>query len=228
MIEIRNPLMVAGIFVFIVLSVSQLKQGDDPYKILGVKKTADRTEIKAAFRKLTMQLHPDLNKGKDTTEMWVRVNDAYELLNDPDRKNMWDTYGVIEGDTSPPASESILDEPPPRIIIPPPRENPGDNVYFMYYKYAIGVGVCWWAWKKVNGWLTEKKNEKKRIQKLEIDKEQEKNDRMAKLEKFKSDHLIKKRNTEKEKAEVDQDEWERYKNEGDGPEKRISRKKSPK
>ena len=86
------------LFVAISLASATLRDGENPYKILGVPKTATKEEIKAAFRKLTMDLHPDRNKDKDTTAQWVQVNDAYELLSDPDRKVMFDRYGVV-GDT---------------------------------------------------------------------------------------------------------------------------------
>lgn len=80
---------------FFHICISTLKNGDNPYKILGISKTATRQEIKKAFRNLTFQLHPDHNKKEDTTSKWVRVNDAYELLSDPDRKAMFDRFGVI-------------------------------------------------------------------------------------------------------------------------------------
>ena len=51
---------------FIHLCFSTLKHGDNPYKILGIPKTATRQEIKLAFRNLTFKLHPDHNKKEDT------------------------------------------------------------------------------------------------------------------------------------------------------------------
>ena len=88
------------LFLGVWLVTATLREGDNPYKILGVSKNAKKDEIKAAFRKLTMDLHPDRNKDKDTTAQWVQVNDAYELLSDPDRKVLFDRYGTV-GDTLP-------------------------------------------------------------------------------------------------------------------------------
>lgn len=73
--------------------LTTLTKDDDPYKILGVGHEANMTEIKAAYRKLTIQYHPDISK-KDTTAQWVHINDAFELLNDPDRKARFDRFGT--------------------------------------------------------------------------------------------------------------------------------------
>ncbi|KAH0794178.1 dnaJ subfamily C member 16-like [Histomonas meleagridis] len=94
------------LFLFIVTGLSTLKQGDDPYKILDVPKSATRQEIKASFRKLTMKYHPDLNKNEDTTAKWVKINDAYELLNDPDRKALYDRFGSIADEIPTTSSKS--------------------------------------------------------------------------------------------------------------------------
>lgn len=69
----------------------------DPYKVLGVARTASADEIKSAYRKLAKQLHPDLNPGApDVARRFQEVTDAYELLSDPARRAAHDR-GEREG-----------------------------------------------------------------------------------------------------------------------------------
>lgn len=62
----------------------------DYYKILGVAKNASIDEIKRAFRKLSHQHHPD--KGGDT-EKFKEINEAYQILSDPQKKAQYDQFG---------------------------------------------------------------------------------------------------------------------------------------
>ena len=66
----------------------------DYYKSLGVSKTADQDEIKKAFRKLARQHHPDLNPGnKAAEEKFKEINEAYEVLSDPAKRQKYDQFG---------------------------------------------------------------------------------------------------------------------------------------
>lgn len=62
----------------------------DYYKILGVEKSASKDEIKRAFRKLSHQHHPD--KGGDA-EKFKEINEAYQVLSDPQKKAQYDQFG---------------------------------------------------------------------------------------------------------------------------------------
>jgi molecular chaperone DnaJ len=76
----------------------------DYYEILGVKKDASPDDLKKAFRHLARKYHPDLNKGsKEAEEKFKEVNEAYQILSDPQKKAQYDQVGHAEfrpGDTS--------------------------------------------------------------------------------------------------------------------------------
>ena len=66
----------------------------DYYEILGVSKGASTEEIKKAYRKVAMQHHPDRNPGDKTSEdKFKEAAEAYEILNDPDKKSQYDRFG---------------------------------------------------------------------------------------------------------------------------------------
>lgn len=75
----------------------------DPYSILGVARGASESEIKSAYRKLAKQLHPDKNKDNPkATERFSEVTNAYDLLNDKDKRARFDR-GEIDGNGNPTA-----------------------------------------------------------------------------------------------------------------------------
>jgi len=65
----------------------------DYYEVLGINKNATESEIKVAFRKKAMEFHPDRNKSPDAEAKFKEVNEAYEVLSDPKKKQMYDQYG---------------------------------------------------------------------------------------------------------------------------------------
>ncbi|MFT5858137.1 MAG: curved DNA-binding protein [Flavobacteriaceae bacterium] len=66
----------------------------DYYKILGVSKTATEKQLKTAFRKLARKYHPDLNPdNKDAEVKFKEINEANEVLSDPENRKKYDKYG---------------------------------------------------------------------------------------------------------------------------------------
>ena len=67
----------------------------DYYEVLGVSRSASSGEVKKAYRKLAMQYHPDRNQGdKESEEKFKQATEAYEVLSDSSKRQIYDTYGA--------------------------------------------------------------------------------------------------------------------------------------
>ena len=65
----------------------------DYYEVIGVSKSASADEIKSQYRKLALKFHPDRNKSKDAQEHFKEISEAYAVLSDPGKRQLYDQHG---------------------------------------------------------------------------------------------------------------------------------------
>ncbi|MFL5749354.1 MAG: DnaJ domain-containing protein, partial [Chloroflexota bacterium] len=73
----------------------------DLYSVLGVGRDAPDAEIKRAFRRLAQQWHPDVNQEPEADQRFKEINEAYQVLSDPQRRQAYDMFGTT-GDNGDP------------------------------------------------------------------------------------------------------------------------------
>ncbi|MFH0770077.1 MAG: molecular chaperone DnaJ [Candidatus Peregrinibacteria bacterium] len=70
----------------------------DFYSVLGVAKEASKEEVKKAYRRLSKELHPDKHPGdKEAERKFKEINEAYEVLSDPEKRQQYDQFGTTAG-----------------------------------------------------------------------------------------------------------------------------------
>jgi len=67
----------------------------DPYAVLGVSRTADSDTIRKKYKELARRFHPDLNKSPGAEQRFKEVNEANEVIGDPEKRKLWDEFGEM-------------------------------------------------------------------------------------------------------------------------------------
>lgn len=97
-IQPLSPLSITTMRFFAVFYIlCGLVAAIDPYKVLGIGKDADEKTIKSAYRRLSKQYHPDKNLAADAHDKFIEIGEAYEILNDPQKKKNYDQFGNPDG-----------------------------------------------------------------------------------------------------------------------------------
>jgi molecular chaperone DnaJ len=73
----------------------------DYYEILGVQRGASDADIKRAYRRLAQRWHPDVNQEPDAAIKFKEINEAYQVLSDPERRQRYDLFGTVGAEGGP-------------------------------------------------------------------------------------------------------------------------------
>lgn len=120
----------------------------DYYKILGVTRTASQEEIKKAFRKLAIKLHPDKNPGdKKAEEKFKETNEAYDVLSDTEKRRKYDEMGPNWQQYAQRNSQS-RPHPHTNARRPPPQE---EGMFSDFFESMFGFGQARKSHTKMRG-----------------------------------------------------------------------------
>lgn len=76
--------------------IRQIKRNQDYYEILGVERTSTVEQIRKAYRKLSLKVHPDKNKAPGSEEAFKKVSKAFKCLSDDDSRRQYDHVGLVD------------------------------------------------------------------------------------------------------------------------------------
>ncbi|XP_029006360.1 dnaJ homolog subfamily C member 16 [Betta splendens] len=91
------PLLLA-IFLLLGASVQRVTTAseNDPYRILGISRSASQSEIKRAYKTLAKEWHPDKNKDPKAEDTFIKISKSYEILSNEERRSNFDRYGQMD------------------------------------------------------------------------------------------------------------------------------------
>ncbi|KAL7407055.1 hypothetical protein ABVT39_002180 [Epinephelus coioides] len=90
------PLLLAIFLLVLSEQLTRVASEYDPYKILGVGRSASQAEIKRAYKTLAKEWHPDKNKDPKAEDMFIKVSKSYEILSNEERRSNFDRYGQMD------------------------------------------------------------------------------------------------------------------------------------
>ncbi|XP_051737115.1 dnaJ homolog subfamily C member 16 isoform X1 [Ctenopharyngodon idella] len=89
-------LSVMMIYMLLMDAVVESAAGFDPYKVLGVTRSASQAEIKKVYKRLAKEWHPDKNKNPDAEDMFIKITKSYEILTNEEKRASYDRYGQTD------------------------------------------------------------------------------------------------------------------------------------
>ncbi|XP_041837206.1 dnaJ homolog subfamily C member 16-like [Melanotaenia boesemani] len=90
------PALLAIFLLILIVHVVKPTTESDPYKILGVSRSASQAEIKRAYKSLAREWHPDKNKDPKAEDMFIKISKSYEILSNEERRSNFDRYGQMD------------------------------------------------------------------------------------------------------------------------------------
>jgi molecular chaperone DnaJ len=99
----------------------------DYYEVLGVRRDASTEEIKRAFRRLAREHHPDVNKDDPEAERFKEINEAYQVLSDPEQRAQYDQFGTVRPGGAVRAGEGF---------------GPFEDIFDMFFGRRPGAGTA--------------------------------------------------------------------------------------
>ncbi|KAM6977994.1 dnaJ homolog subfamily C member 16 [Aplochiton taeniatus] len=90
------PLAGTVLLLFLVAGSVETASEADPYKILGVTRSASQAEIKKVYKRLAKEWHPDKNKNPDAEDMFIKIAKSYEILSNEEKRANYDRYGQTD------------------------------------------------------------------------------------------------------------------------------------
>lgn len=98
MLRIKMALTLAVLVMVCVLLAGSAgtAQDADPYKILGVTRSASQAEIKKVYKRLAKEWHPDKNKNPEAEDMFIKITKSYEILSSEEKRANYDRYGQTD------------------------------------------------------------------------------------------------------------------------------------
>ncbi|XP_077385664.1 dnaJ homolog subfamily C member 16-like [Festucalex cinctus] len=90
------PLALAIFLLVFTERLVETTSGYDPYKVLGVSRSASQAEVKKAYKNLAKEWHPDKNKDPIAEDMFIKVTKSYEILSNQERRANFDRYGQVD------------------------------------------------------------------------------------------------------------------------------------
>ncbi|XP_004070366.1 dnaJ homolog subfamily C member 16 [Oryzias latipes] len=96
----KMTLAVAVVLAVLLTPPARAASEMDPYKILGVTRSANSAEIKKVYKRLAREWHPDKNKDPGAEDMFIKITKSYEILSSEDKRANYDRYGQTD-DTQP-------------------------------------------------------------------------------------------------------------------------------